>query len=506
MVFDRLAILGLSSHGDQPFVEELSDGRQFVYMCNGEIYNHRELAEQYGFTMTTGSDCEIIGKMFAQTEDFGGVVRLLDGEFSIVGVITKHDVVLETIVARDPFGVRPLFYTKNQSGVVFSSTVAGCPPGSQQFPPGEYWRIIKRMTDIIGWKYYIMNKYFYPVTTDIGQLQTRIVQSLVKAVRKRLQSERPLGCLLSGGLDSSLVVSIAARILGGENIQTFSVGMPGSSDLAHARKVAEALHTRHTEVTFTPEEGIAAIPEVIRATETYDITTIRASVGQFLLAKYISEKTDVKVLLNGDGADEAQMGYLYFYGSPTHESSYNESLRLLRDIHYFDGLRVDRTLGWYGLEARVPFLDPEFIEACMTVPPELRVPTQTRMEKYFIRNAFKTLFPDCLPEDVLWRKKEAFSDGVSQQSKSWYQVIQDALAETPIVQVPGIQPHTPESSYYRSVFDTLFPGQHAIIPYYWMPKWSSTTDPSARTLTTTQQPSCSGTNRTWSPSLPSPSV
>jgi asparagine synthase (glutamine-hydrolysing) len=502
MVFDRLAIHGLSSSGDQPFVEELSDGRQFVYMCNGEIYNYRELAERYNFTLTTGSDCEVIGKMFSQTEDFGGIVRLLDGEFSIVGVITKNDVVLETIVARDPFGVRPLFYTKNSSGVVFSSTVAGCPPGSQQFPPGEYWRVIRKMSVIVGWKYYTMNKYFYPITTNIGDLQARIVNSLVKSVRKRLDSERPIGFLLSGGLDSSLVVSIAARILGGENIQTFSVGMHGSSDLLHARKVADALQTRHTEVIFTPEEGIAAIPDVIRATETYDITTIRASVGQFLLAKYISEKTDIKVILNGDGADEAQMGYLYFYGSPTSESAYHESHRLLRDIHYFDGLRVDRTLGWHGLEARVPFLDPEFIEACMTVPLELRVPTDTRMEKYFIRHSFKVLMPDCLPQDVLWRKKEAFSDGVSQQSKSWYQVIQDALVDTPNVQVPGIQPHTPESSYYRSVFDTIFPDQHRILPYYWMPKWSNTTDPSARTLTTIQQPSCSGTNRTYSPSLP----
>lgn len=478
MAFHRLAIHDLSSAGAQPFVEKLDNGFTFAYMCNGEIYNYKKLISEYELVTKSGSDSEVIGKLFAKFRNIKDVVRKLDGEFAIAGLILdSNSNVVETIVARDRYGVRPLYYVHNDRGWVFSSLLAGVPAPAKHFPPGECWTI--RGSDIESHRIYDEVQYPQAPTTDVHVLYTRVANALIRAVEKRLDSDRPIGFLLSGGLDSSLVVSIATRLLGKERIRTFSIGMEGSEDLRYASQVASFLGVQHTEVHFTEHEGIHAIPDTVYATETYDITTIRASIPQFLLAKHISEKTDVRVILNGDGADEVQMGYKYFQNSPTREDALAETERILKDIYMFDGLRVDRTLGAHGLEARVPFLDPEFIDACFSVPLHLRT---GGMEKEFIRQAFQVLFPDCLPRDVLWRRKEAFSDGVSQQGVSWYTLLQKALQNNPVESVPHIQPHTSESACYRKIFDAVFPRQYEILPYYWMPKWSATTDPSARTL------------------------
>lgn len=495
MVFDRLAIHDLSDKANQPFTEDLGDGWKFVYQCNGEIYNYRNIIDRHGFTMETGSDCEVIGKLYALYGVMKDVMEELDGEYAITGVLLHHDTVEEILVARDPFGVRPLYWASDGNGYVFSSLLAGIGlPNAEHVPPGATWTI---RGDKALVSTYFRKNWPVPIAWDATteQLYTRVSSTFIAAVHKRLSSDRPIGFLLSGGLDSSLVVALAVQMIGKNKVKTFSIGMPGGTDLLYAKKVADYLGTQHTEVLFTAEEGIAAIPDVVRATETYDITTIRASVGQYLLAKYIAEHTDIKVILNGDGADEAEMGYLYFYNHPTGKEAGDESVRLLREIHQFDGLRVDRCLGAHGLEARVPFLDVGFVEAMVAVPLDLRVPTASRMEKQFLRDAFATLYPTLLPPEIMYRKKEAFSDGVSKSTESWFQILQNSI-RWPIKDVPHIQPTTCEAAYYRSLFDLYFPGQHEIIPHYWMPRWSDTTDPSARTLAL-------GTSRT---SPPSPSA
>lgn len=472
--FHRLAIHDLTSAGNQPFVFDLGKGRHFIYMCNGEIYNYDLLLQGFPeIVPSSRSDCEVIGHLFKLfSEDFERVVRLLDGEFAIVGIVVKGTEIERTVVARDPFGVRPLYWATNADGTTYSSLLRGIPTGlkAMHFLPG-YFRDNNTL-----------KRYFVIKTSHMETAHDMIVKSVIRCVAKRMSTDRPMGFLLSGGLDSSLVVAVAVKILNIPRVRTFSIGMPGGTDLKYAKMVADFLGTEHTEVHFSPVEGVTTIPKVINATETYDITTIRASTGQYLLAKYISEKTDIKVILNGDGADEAQMGYLYNYFHPSHEAAHQDSLRLLDEIHCFDGLRVDRCLGAHGLEARVPFLDPDFVNMCLSIPVELRVPTETRMEKQFIREAFEMYCPRILPQAVLWRKKEAFSDGVSKVEKSWSEIIQESIGPQLIATKSHIQPPTPEAAYYREIFDQIFPGQQHILPHYWLPKWTDSTDPSARTL------------------------
>ena len=474
LAFHRLAIRDLTSAGNQPFVFELGEGRQFIYMCNGEIYNYELLLKGFAeITTESKSDCEVIGHLFKLfSEDFEQVVKLLDGEFAIMGIVVNNGEIERTVVARDPFGVRPLYWGTNTQATIYSSLMYGIPSGTKafHFPPGYF---SDNQT---------MKRYFAIHLRSIPTSHKSIVDSLVRCVAKRMSSDRPMGFLLSGGLDSSLVVAIAVKLLHIPNVRTFSIGMPGGTDLKYAKIVADHLGTQHTEVHFNHIEGLTSLPKVVCATETYDITTIRASVGHYLLAKYIAENTDIRVILNGDGADESQMGYLYNYFYPSFDSAHHDSLRLLDEIHCFDGLRVDRCLGANGLEARVPFLDPDFVNSVLSAPVEMRVPTGARMEKQFIREAFEMYCPGILPGCILWRKKEAFSDGVSKVEESWSNIIKNALRTHRIVQKPHIQPTTPEAAFYREIFDQNFPGQEHIVPHYWLPKWTDATDPSARTL------------------------
>lgn len=466
MVFHRLAIHDLEG-GDQPFTVELGESK-FIYMCNGEIYNYKKLIADHSLRTTTNSDCEVIGLLYHKYGCFEKVVNLLEGEFAIVGMLLKGERIMNIFSARDPYGVRPLYWSMVNDGIVFSSLISGIETQAYHFPPGY-------IGDMYNFK-----RYYSPRQIVDTSYET-LVKTVIRCIEKRLDSERPIGFFLSGGLDSSLVVAIATKILG-YKARTFSIGMSGGTDLEYAKKVSTHCGTEHTEVLFTPTEGLAEIPAVIGATETYDITTVRASVGQYLLAKHIRNNTDIRVILNGDGADEAQMGYLYNYFAPNPEMAHRDSLRLLNEIHCFDGLRVDRCLGAHGLEARVPFLDPEFVEACLKIPPLLRVPSKNRMEKYFIRKAFQTCYPGLLPEEVLWRKKEAFSDGVSKVSESWSEIIKDATKNEPIVKYRINPPPTPEAAFYSRIFNSLFPNQRHILPHYWMPEWTDASDPSARTL------------------------
>lgn len=478
MFFHRLAIHDLSVHGDQPFVFADRDGTHMTYMCNGEIYNWRELYQRFGFVATSTSDCEVIGHLMMMFKyDISRVLMELEGEFALVCRVEHPNGTVVVHATRDPFGVRPLYYAHTQKDIVYSSTLAGVvmltDMKGDHVPPGHVitTRWDSDCMEMCSNRYYHLKDRIANVTSDIYE---RITESLITAVERRLDSERPIGFLLSGGLDSSLVVGIAAKVLGyGKQVRTFSIGMKGSTDLKYARQVAEHLGTTHTEVVFTEEEGLAAIPDVIKALETYDITTIRASVGQYLLAKYIRDKTNIRVILNGDGADETECGYLYFYYAPSPEQAHEECIRLLEGIHRYDGLRVDRTIAGHGLEARLPFLDPKFVEAYLSIPCEQRVPTGARMEKQLIRDAFATLYPDLLPISVMYRIKNAFSDAVSTREKSWYQMIQDYVTE---------HHHKSERDFYKDIFDEYFPNHRHVLPQYWMPQWVDAKDPSARVL------------------------
>jgi asparagine synthase (glutamine-hydrolysing) len=332
-----------------------------------------------------------------------------------------------------------------------------------------------------------------------------IRETFIEAVEIRLKSDRPIGCLLSGGLDSSLVVSIASRYLKmrGRRLRTFSIGIPGSTDREYAEMVAKYCDTDHKHVEFSEADFLEAVPEVVRATETYDITTVRASVGQYLISKWIAANTDIRVLLIGDGSDELCTGYMYFHNAPGATESHQENARLIEHIQYYDALRADRCIAFNGIEARVPFLDHMFVDLYLSIPHEFRVPIREitsgrRIEKWLLRKSFDEIQYSAggtnfkfLPDDVLWRKKEAFSDGVSSRKRSWYQIIQADLENKysdEDFKHPDVHHHqspfTKEALHYRKLFNEYFdPLAASVVPYYWMPKWSGDVrDPSARVL------------------------
>ena len=492
--FTRLAINGLSPLGHQP-VER--DG--IAVVCNGEIYNYKELAARWNIALPEGcSDCEVLPYLMRKLEPTE-FCRALDGVFALVAV----DSVNQTItVARDPYGVRPLYIGRGDGFQAFSSEIKALTPicdTIQVFPPGTWYRFElpkpgQTEVSMSVYNYHQIPWLKSPACDELSVSQFMLRTALEKAVEKRLMSDRPIGALLSGGLDSSLVCAIAARYLNkfDKKLTTFSIGMEGSTDLVHAKKVATMIGSIHHQIVLTKDDFFKAIPDVIAAAETYDITSVRASVGNWLVGKYIKDNTDIKVVFNGDGSDEIGGGYLYFYRAPSDEEFEAESARLLKDIHTFDVLRSDRSMASHGLEARTPFLDKQLVAVWRSIPTRFRRPTDKQMEKYVLRSAMDV--SALLPHEVLWRKKEAFSDGVSATETPWHAQI-NAWARTQIPNVdgelanaPAKYPHnTPKSAealLYRRIFELHFGAKNAnVIPYMWMPKWSpETTDPSARTL------------------------
>jgi asparagine synthase (glutamine-hydrolysing) len=520
--FTRLAINGLDASGNQPMFEADKDGAPRVaWICNGEIYNWQVLKDSLDLhpTNQSGSDCSILGQLWLKLRDEPDgarrFFRALDGVFAIVLLDLERDLVL---VGRDPYGVRPFFMASRDTdhSMYFASEVKAIYPFSadaatlttKQFPPGHFglYRIgtpiASAASALVHYPLWSPQPYHdVPWLKIPGIMHEQhagelIQHSLVSAVRKRMMAERPLAALLSGGIDSSLVAALVARELrymgSSQKLHTFSIGFQGSADLHFARLVADKIGSEHHEILATPDDFFQAIPEVIRAIESYDITTVRASVGNYLVSKAIRALTDCKVVFNGDGSDEVFGSYLYFYRAPTDEAFEAETDRLLRDIAYFDVLRSDRSISSHGLEPRTPFLDRQFVQAAKAIPTALRRPTSTRKEKHILRVAFEK--EDLLPPEVLWRRKEAFSDGVSGQGKSWYQEIADRLLasdkipsnwETLAGKYKHLPPKTAEAYYYRKLYEEFYGPYNAekAVPYYWMPRWSGeTTDPSARTL------------------------
>ena len=478
LCFHRLAIMGLSEAGMQPF--EL-DGDYVV--CNGEIYGFRPLKRQLtekGYQFKSGSDCEILLPLF---REYGlSMFARLDAEFAMIIYDSMTD---SLIAARDPIGIRPLFYGYDKDGgIIFSSeakNLVGLCDEICPFPPGHYYAYGKfvRYADLTTVKTYSED--------DLETACKKIRDKLIAGVDKRLDADAPLGFLLSGGLDSSLVCAISSLILG-KKIRTFAIGMEKDAiDLKYARQVADFIGSDHTEVYMTRQQVLDSLEEVIAMLGTWDITTIRASMGMYLCCKYIHEHTDLRVLLTGEISDEL-FGYKYTDFAPSPEAFQKEAEKRIRELHMYDVLRADRCISVNSLEARVPFGDLDFVKYVMSIDPRLKMNTYD-MGKYLLRHAFEK--DHLLPDDILWRQKAAFSDAVGHSMvddlKAYAEEkYTDEEFETLRRQYDYCTPFTKESLLYREIFEKYYPGQAPMIQDFWMPNKSwegcDVADPSARVL------------------------
>lgn len=483
LAFHRLIIVDKTGNGMQPFYN-----KGCYSICNGEIYNHKSLENIYDLEVTSQSDCEVIIPLVKE-HGIETACKMLDGVFAFVMIDNNDDV----IVARDPFGVRSMYIgTDHKGNLCVSSELKGIPEGFivNSFSPGTYSIYRKqdnKYNKIKQKRYY---DYKYPINNEIKtreQISYNISSLLEKAVNKRLIGDRKIGCLLSGGLDSSIIASLLCKTYQTKKrkLKTFSVGLKDSVDLRYARIVADYLKTDHTELIISEEDMLDAIDNNIYHIESYDITTVRASTPMMLLCKYIKDNTDIAVIFSGEGSDEASGSYMYFHNAPDVESFHKETERLLSELHLFDVLRADKSSAAAGLEIRVPFLDKQFIKYYMSIDPSLKIPGKN-IEKLLLREAFE----DMLPSEIVWRVKEGMSDGVSSQKKSWFSIIQaycdEKVDPDTYKKYDKMNPPYPtnlEALYFRNVFEKYYPGLSHMIPHYWLPKWSgNTTEPSARTL------------------------
>lgn len=491
--FHRLALMDLSDDGMQPFL--FQDNNSTIYVtCNGEIYNSHDIIQQHWFQTTSTSDCEVIGHLFIQGW-IEHVLSTIHGEFACTITQVFEDGSYNYYVFRDPIGVRPLFVGRLTDGwMVYASELKAIYDLSDdihQYTPGHY-SIYDSHTDILSEHIFFDYTLLKPslLQPSYDTILHDIRTTLEDAITQRLQSDRSLCCLLSWGLDSSLIAALSQQH-SSQPIHTFTIGMNGWTDLPFAQIVADHIGSDHHVIELTVEQWLAAIEKTIYSIESYDITTVRASVRQYLIAEYIANNTDHKAILCGELSDELCSGYKYFHSAPSPEQMHRENMRLVEDVHLYDGLRTDRTMAYHWLEVRLPFADTKFVELIASVDPKLRMP-QWGIEKYLLRKAFDGT--GILPDEILWRSKEAFSDGVSGIKTSWFEQIQEHI-ETIIsdeefdrekqkfIHCP---PTSKESYYYRKKFGEYFGEQHAkVIPYFWLPKWSGDIqDPSARKLST----------------------
>ena len=545
--FHRLAIMDLNFHANQPYIlEDLGTnnvissvsqnkalGRTIICICNGEIYNFKELDQKHNLNILNNADCMTIPKLYIKYTDFlknestdiSKFSKLFEteikGEFAFI-LLEFHNLpqknfkidsketlspfdsleLKKIVVGRDTIGIRPLFYhpvNVNSSDLIFSSEIKALTNYNntiEEFPPGKIMDINitnMQITVILNYDYNliydVVEKYVYKSnlqkelsekdsfdnsysnelanvnslqkdlknsvdlfhefssykkpsdfsqqelneipslrkiskTYDIEYYLENIRTAVINSIKRRLCADRPIAFLLSGGVDSSLVAAIASKLLN-KSINTYCCGFEGGIDLEYAKKVADHIKSNHTEVYFTPEEGLQSINDVIYTTETWDITTVRASVGQYLISKYIATQTEAKVVMVGEGPDEVCSSYLFNYYAPNGKELHEVAKEYVKKIHIFDGRRADRCISRWGLETRIPFLDIEFIKAYWEIPAEWRHPKFLDIEKWWLRKAFENT--GILPSEVLWRKKEAFSDGISKKTKSWFEIINDYI-------------------------------------------------------------------------------
>ncbi|XP_076461603.1 asparagine synthetase [glutamine-hydrolyzing]-like [Babylonia areolata] len=500
--FHRLAIVD-DLQGMQPM--RLYSRPEIWLICNGEIYNHKLLTSTHDLGVSTCSDVEPMIHLYDKLGP-EAMAAQLDGVFAFCILDTANR---KVILGRDTFGVRPLFRLHTEHGFLavcseakglfgLSHSQSDEEASMEPFPPGhvEVYDLDHLGRATLSSRTSFNRPGQFPlyktlVSADAEDIKQNISTIFEAAVRKRLMSERRVGCFLSGGLDSSLVTALLVKISKEMGltypIQTFAIGMRNCPDLKAARKVADYLGTEHHEVVFTPQEGFDVIPDLIKHLETYEVITIRSSIAMYLLSGYIKGKTDTIVVLSGEGSDELTQGYLHFHLAPSAAEADRESRRLLQDLHLYDVLRTDRCTAAWGLEVRVPFLDHQFTSYYLSLPPEERQP-QEGVEKYLLRSAFDD--GHLLPNDILWRPKEGFSDGVSPITKSWFEYlhefadsqVSDEEMRTAKSMYPFNTPCTKEALLYRRTFESLFPTKSSWTPYFWMPRWTDSTDPSARAL------------------------
>ncbi len=476
--FHRLAIMGLTPSGMQPF--EL--GGCFA-VCNGELYGfrrEREKLKNKGYSFKSDSDCEIILPMYLEygTDMFG----MLDAEFACIIYDGRTG---EYVAARDPIGIRPLYYGWDRNGVMLFASepknLVGLADKIMPFPPGHYYK---------GGEFVCYCDIAKPLTICRDGLETacgKIREKLIEGVEKRLVADANVGFLLSGGLDSSLVCAIAAK-KSEKPIRTFAIGMSGDAiDLKYARQAADYIGADHTEVYMTPEEVISSLEEVIRILGTYDITTVRASMGMYLVCKAIHRQTDIRVLLTGEISDEL-FGYKYTDFAPDANAFQQEAEKRIRELHMYDVLRADRCISVNSLEARVPFGDLEFVKYVMCLDPEMKL-NKYGKGKYLLRHAFEGL--GYLPDEILWREKAAFSDAVGHSMVDYLKEhAEKKYTDREFSELKHkytyAEPFTKESLLYREIFEQYYPGQAEMIAGFWMPnknwKGCDVNDPSARVL------------------------
>lgn len=440
--------------------------------------NEKKLEEK-GYTFKSDSDCEILLPLYKEygTDMFG----MLDAEYALI--LFDGDT-KSYIAARDPIGIRPLYYGYDKDGAaIFASeakNLVGLTDKIMPFPPGHYYKDGEFIC------YRDITAVSSVCTDDTEEVCRNIHDKLVEGIRKRLDADAPLGFLLSGGLDSSLVCAVSARILG-RPIRTFAIGMSEDAiDLKYAKEVADYIGSDHTEVIITKEDVLHALPDVIKALGTFDITTIRASMGMYLLCRAIHEKTDVRVLMTGEISDEL-FGYKYTDFAPSPEAFQKESVKRVHELHMYDVLRADRCISVNSMEARVPFGDLDFVSYVMSVDPAKKMNIYNK-GKYLLRHAFEG---DYLPHDILMREKAAFSDAVGHSMVDYLKeyaegCYSDEEFEEKRKQYSHAAPFTKESLLYREIFEKYYPGQSEMIVDFWMPnkEWEGcdVDDPSARVL------------------------
>ncbi|CAL3967445.1 unnamed protein product [Diplocarpon coronariae] len=532
LAHERLSIVGVDS-GAQPLTNK---DESIALAVNGEIYNHRVIRKtlKSPYRFKTHSDCEVIIPLYLEFDI--DAPKHLDGMFSFILYDKKQE---RTIAARDPIGITSLYqgWSSKMPGAVFFASEMKCLHSVCDkiitFPPGHIYDSKTEKT----------TRYFEPSWWDASRVPSSpldlklLRETFEKSVRKRLMAEVPYGVLLSGGLDSSLVASIAQRetlrlkevalkqteaskngdaqgdadkgegLVGIDDddklstvtylpqLNSFSIGLPGAPDTKAAKEVAKFLGTKHHDMTFTIEEGLNALTDVVYHLETFDVTTIRASTPMFLLSRKI-KAMGVKMVLSGEGSDEEFGGYLYFHAAPDKTAFHEETVRRVKNLHLWDCMRANKSTMAWGVEARVPFLDKEFLEVAMNIDPQEKMITKDRIEKYIMRKAFDTSdepgAKPYLPEHILWRQKEQFSDGVGY---GWIDALKDQaelhitdeMMKNPNPAWGTDIPDSKEAYWYRTIFDEHFPAQCADTVMRWTPTWSNQTDPSGRAIATHNQ-------------------
>ena len=501
LAHERLSIVDPES-GRQPL---FSTDRKQILAVNGEIYNHQDIRRQYQgkYEFQTGSDCEVILALYCDK----GIHFLeeLSGIFAFALYDEEQDAFL---VARDQIGVIPLYIGFDSDGKVYVASELKALEGQceryEPFLPGHYY-----WSKEPGMKRWYQRDWFeYDAVKDNPASSEDIRQALRQAVKKQMMSDVPYGVLLSGGLDSSVISAITENFAEHRieddsqskawwpRLHSFAVGLKGAPDLAKARRVAEHIGTVHHEINYTIQEGLDAIRDVIYFIETYDVTTVRASTPMYLLARVI-KSMGIKMVLSGEGADEIFGGYLYFHKAPSAEEFHKETVRKLSKLHLYDCLRANKSLAAWGVEGRVPFLDKEFLDVAMRTNPEAKMCPGTTMEKRIVREAFS----DMLPQEIVWRQKEQFSDGVGY---SWIDTLKKITSEQvsdeqmahAAERFPINTPLCKEEYYYRSIFEEHFPSESAArsvpheasvacstaIALEWDEAWKNMNDPSGRAV------------------------